>query len=215
MVSLTFDDGYLSGYEVARPLLNQAHIKATFYLVNDYLDGSDPFYMNLSQALALNQDGHEIGGHTRTHPFLTELTPQQRADEIIQARHDEIAMGFTPMTTFAYPFGDYNAAAIQDLKTAGYLGARSVNSGFNDKLTNPFLLMDQHVESNTRVTDVEAWIALAKANKTWLILELHQQDYSGDQYSNTPETLQAIIRAIQSAGIKTVTVNEGLELMRR
>lgn len=215
MVSFTFDDGYLSGYDVARPLLNQAHIKGTFYLVNDYLDGSDPFYMNLSQALVLNRDGHEVGGHTRTHPFLTELTPAQRADEIIQARHDQIALGFSPMTTFAYPYGEYNASAIQDLKTAGYSGARSVHTGFNDKLSDPFLLMDQHVESNTTPANVQAWIAQAKANKTWLILELHQQDYSGDQYSNTPETLQAIIQAVQASGIKTVTVNEGLQLMQR
>lgn len=214
MVSFTFDDGYLSGYDVARPLLNQAHIKATFYLVNDYLDGSDPFYMNLSQALALNRDGHEIGGHTRSHPFLTELTPTQRADEIIQARHDQVALGFSPMTTFAYPYGEYNASAIQDLKTAGYSGARSVHTGFNDKLSDPFLLMDQHVESNTTPANVQAWIAQAKANNTWLILELHQQDYSGDQYSNTPETLQAIIQAVQASGIKTVTVSEGLQLMQ-
>ncbi len=214
MVSFSFDDGYLSGYDVARPILNQAGIKGTFYLVNDYLDGTDEFYMNTAQALALNNDGHEIGGHTRTHPFLTQITQAERNDEIIAARQDEIAMGFTPMETFAYPYGEYNDAVIQTLRNAGYIGARSVNSGFNDKLSNPFLLMDQHIESSTTLLQVQAWVEQAKANKTWLVLELHQQDYSNDQYSNTPENFQAIVNYIKSSGIKTVTMREGVRLMQ-
>lgn len=215
MVSLTYDDGYLSGYEVARPMLNQAGIKASFYLVNDYLDGSDPFYMDTTQALALNRDGHEVGSHTQTHPFLTELLPAQLLRETVTAKLGLLALGFTPVQTFVYPYGDYNNTVIQSVKTAGFLGARSVHSGFNDKLTDPYLLMDQHVESNTTPAQVQTWIDQAKANKTWLILELHQQDYSNDQYSNTPETMQAIINIIKASNIKTVTMNEGLTLMRQ
>lgn len=215
MVSLTFDDGYLSVYDEARPILNQAGIKATVFIVNDYLDGSDPFYMTTAQALALNRDGHEIGGHTRTHPFLPQLTPAELRDETVIARADLLNLGFTPVETFAYPYGEYNGAVIQSLKDAGYLGARSVHSGFNDKLSDPYLLMDQHVESNTTPAQVQTWIEQAKANKTWLILELHQQDYSNDQYSNTPETLQAIVNSINAAQLKNVTIREGLRLMQQ
>ena len=214
MVTLTFDDGYLSGYDVARPILNQAGIKGSFYLVHEYLDGSDPFYMDSTQAILLHRDGHEIGGHSRTHPFLPQLTPTQLRDEVSGSRTDLLALGLTPLDTFVYPYGEYNTAVVQAVKMAGYTGARSVQSGFNDKLTDPFLLVDQHVESNTTPAQVQAWINQAKANNTWLILELHQQDYSGDQYSNTPETLQAIVDSIRASNLKTVTLREGLQLMR-
>lgn len=215
MVTLTFDDGHISAYDVARSRLHQAGIKASFYLMNDYLTGENPFYMSTTQALALNNDGHEIGGHSRTHPFLTQLNPTQLRDETIVARQELLALGFTPVDTFVYPYGDYNNAVIDSLKTAGYIGARSVQPGFNDKLTDPFLLMDQHIESDTTPGQVQTWINQAKANKTWLILELHQQNDSGNQYSNTPETLQAIIDSIKNSQIKTVTLHEGLRLMQQ
>lgn len=214
MVTLTFDDGYRSIYDVARPLLNRAGIKASFYLVHDYLDGSNPFYMDSTQALALNRDGHEIGSHARSHPFLTQLTPIQLQDEVAGSRQDLRALGLTPVDTFVYPYGDYDEGVVNAVRDAGYLGARSVQPGFNDKLSDPFLLVDQHIESYTTAAQVQAWIEQAKANKTWLILELHQQE-GGGQYSNTPEMLQAIINNIQTSQIKTVTLSEGLVLMRQ
>jgi peptidoglycan/xylan/chitin deacetylase (PgdA/CDA1 family) len=215
MVSLSFDDGYLSQYDVARPILNAAGIKGTFFIVSSYLDGSDPFYMTQAQMLQMNQDGHEIGAHTKTHPFLSQLTPAQMQDEIAGSKADLLAMGATPVSTFAYPYGDYNATVVQTVQNAGFIGARSVNAGYNDKLADKYLLMDQHVENTVTPAQIQSYIDQAVANKTWLILELHQQDYSGDQYSNTPETLQAIVDYIKQKNVKTVTVSEGMALMNQ
>lgn len=66
-------------------------------------------YMNLSQIRDIYNGGHEVGAHSRTHPFLTGLTGTQALDEISGARQDMLAAGFTPSDTFVYPYGDYNS----------------------------------------------------------------------------------------------------------
>lgn len=213
MVSFSFDDGYASVYDNARPILNAANIKASLYIVSTYLDGTDPLYMDTTQMLALNQDGHEIGSHTRTHAFLSQATPARLKREVTDSRTELLAMGATPVTTFAYPYGDYSQAVVQAVKDAGYIGARSVESGYNDKAADKFLLMDQHVTVDVVPDQVKAWIDHAIAQKKWLILEFHQQDYSGELYSNTPETLQAIVNYINQTNVKTVTIEQGLNLI--
>jgi len=213
MISLTFDDGWVSVYDNARPILNQAGIKPSLYLVSTFLDGSDPMYMNAAQMLQMQNEGYEIGSHTKTHAFLSELSQSEMVDEVAGSRRDLMAMGASPVETFVYPYGDYNTSVVQAVKDAGYIGARSVNSGFNDKTADHYLLQDQHVEVGTTPAQVQTWIDQAIANKTWLILEFHQQDYSGEQYSNTPETLQAIVNYIKQKNVRTVTMAEGLKLL--
>ncbi|MFA6160668.1 MAG: polysaccharide deacetylase family protein [Patescibacteria group bacterium] len=213
MVTLSFDDGYKSVYDNARPILNAAGIDVTLYIVSTYLDGSDSFYMTAAQMLELNADGNEIGSHTRTHPFLSQVTAAKLKREVTDSRTELLAMGATPVTTFAYPYGDYTQAVVQAVKDAGYLGARSVESGYNDKASDKFLLMDQHVTSDVTVNQIKAWIDQAKAQKKWLILEMHQQDNSGELYSNTPQTLQSVADYINQTGIKHVTVEQGLNIL--
>jgi hypothetical protein len=53
----------------------------------------------------------------------------------------------------------------------------------------------------------------AMATNTWLILEFHDTNYSGDQYSNTPETLQAVVNYIVANHIPVVTTPEGIAMM--
>jgi peptidoglycan/xylan/chitin deacetylase (PgdA/CDA1 family) len=43
-VALTFDDGFRDNYCVARPALNAAGIKATFYIASDYIEGPPPWF---------------------------------------------------------------------------------------------------------------------------------------------------------------------------
>lgn len=63
-VSLTFDDGAQSQLDKAVPLLNEHHLKATFYINprgNDFMERLQPWR---EVALA----GHEVGNHTVNHP---------------------------------------------------------------------------------------------------------------------------------------------------
>lgn len=169
--------------------------------------------MNTTEVKKLYLDGHEVGAHTRTHPFLTQLTATQAINEIAGSRQDLISAGMTPADTMVYPYGDYNDAIIQDVKNVGYLGARSVNQGYNTQASNKYALYIQSVGSGTTVPQMESWIQAAMTNHTWVIFMFHQIDHSGDDYSTTPENLQALSAYIKANSIPTVTMREGLQLM--
>lgn len=217
MITLDFDDTIENQYTVARPILNAAGMKASFFAITDPEVGiGSEGYMTWTQVQQLQSDGHEIGAHTRTHPDLASLTTAQAQTEIAGSKADLAAHGITA-TSFVYPFGVHNAAIRQMVQDAGFTSARSVSDGFNFPGSSKYALLDKHVESTTTLADVQGWINQAKANKTWLILELHEQTNTPGPdtgvYYNTPTMLQNIVNAITASGIQVVTQAQGRALM--
>jgi peptidoglycan/xylan/chitin deacetylase (PgdA/CDA1 family) len=211
MVTLTFDDGFESQYQNAKPMLDAAGYKATFYVVSGFVNTPD--YMTSEEVQNLDKDGMEIGAHTRTHSDLVALTADQLQAEIAGSKADLESLLSKPITTFDYPFGTYDNQVVQAVKDAGFTGARSVNAGFNTKNSDKFLLNDQHLENTVTVAQAQQWIDQAIANKTWLIMEIHDQNANGDQWSNSPATMQGIINYLKQKDVKVVTLNQGLQLM--
>ncbi|MDF1496519.1 MAG: polysaccharide deacetylase family protein [Patescibacteria group bacterium] len=212
MVTLVFDDGTTSIYDNAIPIVDTAGIKTTQAIVSGYVtyDG----YMNVGQIMDMQNNGHEIASHSRSHAHLTQLNETQLQGEIVGSKDDLVAMGFGPITTFVYPYGEYNNTVTRFVKDSGYyIGARSVEEGFNYTNTDPYLLMTQHVGVNTTVQELKDAIDLAIANKSWVTFMFHDVTYGGNEYSTTPEALQAFVDYIKSTGINTVTLNEGLQIL--
>ncbi len=208
MVTLVFDDGFQNIYDNALPILTAAGIKSTQAIVSDAVtyDG----YMGIAEVLEFEAAGHEIASHTKTHAHLTQLDDGGLYDKIIQSRLDLLSYGVGSVDTFVYPYGEYNDRVTQYIADSGYyIAARTVDEGFNYTNSDPFLLMDQHVEVDTPLWKITSAIDTAIANNSWVILEFHAIDYSGNQYSATPEMLQSIVDFIQYTGIQTVTLKEG------
>lgn len=98
-------------------------------------------------------------------------------------------------------------------KDAGYIGARSVDQGYNTKATDKYALMIQEVNSSTTAAQWESWTQTAMKNHVWLILMFHQIDHQLDQYGATPEDLQTYINYLATNGIPTVTMQRGIGMM--
>ena len=62
----------------------------------------------------------EIGSHTLTHPFLTQLTPEAQAVEVTESRRRLAELCGRPVRFFAYPAGDYDARTLAAVRGAGY-----------------------------------------------------------------------------------------------
>ena len=138
-VIITIDDGYLSAYKYAYPLLKAYKYPSTFYVYSNWV-GATKSSMTWDNVKEMDKSGFvTIGSHSRSHPYLTKpaITNSPKYKEILR---DEIynskviiekELGH-PITTFAYPYGTYNEDAILEVIKAGYSAAVSVKSGINN-----------------------------------------------------------------------------------
>jgi peptidoglycan/xylan/chitin deacetylase (PgdA/CDA1 family) len=176
MISLTFDDGSKGFWNNARGPLNNKAFKTTQYVPTLGLTSPDPFMMTRTEITTLAQEGHEIGGHSMTHPFLTRATDAQLDDELITSKNVlETIPGVGTVRNFAYPYGDYDARVIEAEKAAGYRSGRSVEEGYNSKLDlELFDIRVQNITWDTTVAQVRSWIDYAQAHNYWLVIVYHE-----------------------------------------
>ncbi|HEY8078772.1 MAG TPA: polysaccharide deacetylase family protein [Labilithrix sp.] len=123
-VSITFDDTFGDQFQI-RDVLRETGVKATFFVNSPRID--EPTYFTSDQLAALAADGHEIAGHTVTHPWLTSVDEQEQRRQICNDRAALLARGFA-ITNFAYPHGAYSPLTEQIARDCGYNAARSVGS---------------------------------------------------------------------------------------
>jgi peptidoglycan/xylan/chitin deacetylase (PgdA/CDA1 family) len=210
MVTVTFDDGWISDYQTVLPLLDQFGVTGSFGIISENLPGGSAAYTNLSEVQALAAAGHEINSHTRSHPFLTILNPTELAAEVAGSRTDLLGFGLPGIFALIYPYGEYSSAVVEATRAAGYGAARSVETGYNRPDTDRYALKSQNAVQSTSVAEVQSWIDTAIANRTWLIITYHRIDRNGGEYANTPEHLEGVLEYLTSTGVDIVTLEEGV-----
>src|SRR5689334_5146524 len=80
IVSLEFDDARVSQL-LALPMLAEHDMKASFFVLYPRLQAGGQ-YLTIDDALAMQRAGHEIGGHSLTHPHLPELSREKQFEEV-------------------------------------------------------------------------------------------------------------------------------------
>ncbi|MGQ0665542.1 MAG: polysaccharide deacetylase family protein [Nitrospiraceae bacterium] len=151
---ITFDDGYRDNYEHAAPVLKEMGLPATFFVVSQFI-GSEivPWWdrglkvrqswMTWNNLRGLQEEGFEIGVHTRSHVDLGKVSGEQAWQEIHHARVEAEDKLSSSIDLFAYPFGgrsnllEANRRLVQE---AGYRCCCSCYGGVNAKGTDPFAL---------------------------------------------------------------------------
>jgi peptidoglycan/xylan/chitin deacetylase (PgdA/CDA1 family) len=144
-VVITIDDGYAELSTLVYPILQQYRIPATVFAVsgmvgahNNWATDSELRGRQLAtwdEIRNMAREYVQIGAHTRTHQALTQITLQQALDEIAGSKADlEGAVGI-PICTFAYPFGEYNAAIQALVESAGFMGICTADPGPNSLVT--------------------------------------------------------------------------------
>lgn len=214
MVTFSFDDSWASQYANALPILQSAGIKGTFYLTTEPVLGGWSGYMTPTQIVDIGNKGHEIAGHTVTHPHLPALSSSQITSEIVNSKTYLQNLTGKSVTTFAYPYGEFNATAKSLVQTSGYTSARGVEEdALNTALSDKYNLKSSCIESGATFAQVKSQIDKAKAQKQWYILCFHEVKSSPGQYDTSIALFQQIVNYIKSSGIKTVTVTQGRALM--
>ena len=138
-VIITFDDGWVTQYENALPLLSKYHYPATFFVVTDYIGHRG--FISWPQLQTLHTEGMKIGSHSRSHPRLTKIgDPAQLWDQIYNSKAVLESQLEVPVAEFAYPYGSYNTAATEMVKAAGYRVGRGCCTGVAHTSTDVFTL---------------------------------------------------------------------------
>ena len=157
---LTFDDGFASNRVVAEQVLNPMGIRALFFVVSELVALEDRdearqfiarhiepgsrahelpchlYNMGWSDLEALLEQGHCVGGHTRTHARLSRINAEPDLDREIIASADTLTHHLgVPIEHFAYTFGNLASFSDKALSVARrrfrfiYSGLRGDNAG--------------------------------------------------------------------------------------
>ncbi len=140
-IILTFDDGYTDNFTNLLPLMQRYGYRGVIYLLGDFevcynqwdvaADPTEPRaeIMSAAQKRAFVAAGWEIGAHTMSHPRLSTLSLAQATAEIRQSKAAlEAALGIE-VVSFAYPYGDCNAAVKEAVRAAGFALGIATDTG--------------------------------------------------------------------------------------
>lgn len=178
-VAITFDDGFLNFTSSAMPLLSHQGFPATVFVVSDAVGrtnewGGEPApgiptlpLMSWPDLGRARDAGFEIGAHTRNHPDLTSLSPEQVEDEMAGcSERIRSELGERPRR-FAYPYGSVNPGV-----------ARSARDRFEQSVTTEFrplssgddqaLLPRLDAWYFQRPGTLEAWGTAAFRRRLWI-----------------------------------------------
>jgi peptidoglycan/xylan/chitin deacetylase (PgdA/CDA1 family) len=162
---LTFDDGYRGVFEYALPALLTRGFSATVFVVADRTGGVDDWdgeppgepLLTADEICRLHGAGIEIGSHGATHRALTSLDDADLAREVAGSKETLERITGAPVTSFCYPYGDFDDRVVEAVRAAGYRAATVIRGGISKDLSDPFRLKRVAVRgTNTRLDFVLA-----------------------------------------------------------
>ena len=141
-VIITFDDGYMDNYKNAYPILQKYNLKATIFLISDFLD-TYPNYLTWDQAAEMQQSGLiDFESHTLSHEELDKLSHEERMHQLEDSKKALEWHLQKKIEYIAYPCGDYTQEVQDDTRAAGYRAAFTVHLGYAEK-DKPHYMLDR------------------------------------------------------------------------
>jgi peptidoglycan/xylan/chitin deacetylase (PgdA/CDA1 family) len=117
-VLITFDDASAGQYTRALPILRRHGFKATFFIMTVVLGKQG--WLTRGQVRALDREGMQIAAHTWDHRAVPSYAEDDWRVQISEPKAQLEAIVGHRVDAFAYPFGQWNAAATGHLRDAGF-----------------------------------------------------------------------------------------------
>ncbi len=135
-IAITFDDGYLSIFTEAFPLLQEFGYPFSLFISTEPINNGQPNYMSWDQVREMSDAGVLIANHMEDHPYM--LTKQAGEDDqqwlrqlrrnLQQAEQTIEAETGQSHHYLAYPYGEFNQEIKDMLAELNYIGLAQ-NSG--------------------------------------------------------------------------------------
>ncbi|TWP52568.1 polysaccharide deacetylase family protein [Lentzea tibetensis] len=215
VVTFTIDDSTADQMAGAR-ILSKYGLHGTFYVISGSVGTAA--HLTRAQLDELKAAGHEIGGHTVSHPDLTKIAPDEARRQICADRATLTEWGHQ-VTSFAYPFTAYNPDVQRFAAECGYTSARSLGDlrGPRDCLDcstaetippeNPYdVRAPDLVTRDWTLADLQSLVL--NASSGWVPIVLHQICDGCADLSLSPAIMDAFAAWLVARRVQVRTVHE-------
>ncbi|WP_084190924.1 polysaccharide deacetylase family protein [Methylomarinum vadi] len=143
-VLISLDDGWISSYEIAYPLLREFGFNASLFIPTDFINSGSNRAVSWAQLKEMVSDSIiDIQCHSKSHRDLSTINGNESFAEYIRAVNQDVTKSKQiiyeklgkRVTALAYPFGNTNPLVMALLRLQGYKTAFTVN-----RQGNPFYL---------------------------------------------------------------------------
>lgn len=125
LVAFSFDDGFMEGYEVFAPVLEEFGVNAMFFVNPNYVDGNEEYIQHFDEDIVmthcrrpmrwqhlheLSERGHLIGAHTMDHYMINSGSTDTLTYQIVTCKQIIEAKIGAPCEYFAFPYGKLSEA---------------------------------------------------------------------------------------------------------
>ena len=213
ILTLAFDDGLKSQYEIAFKEMQKYGYNGTLFLFANqtgFFEGRE--LMTFQEAKEMQDYGWEIGSHGMIHEFINE---DNLYYQIVQSKNLLSSKGFV-INSFACPKGCNES--IYNLRKIGeenYITIRSLNWGENNlENYNSKNLNSKWVNNINTAEEVCNWLVDSNENNKWLILLFHgidEKDNPNHPYDISAGNFKQILNCIDKIDMDVKTIREVLK----
>ena len=206
---LSIDDGTIYDEKVIR-ILNRYHIKGTFNLNSGledfvwYNEGRPVQRLHLKENAHLYQ-GHEVASHSLTHPHLTQCCDDHIGYEVGVDKENLERIFGRPITSFAFPFDDFDDRCINRIKAIGGFQAIRV-SEFDRSFAFP---VDPFHIKITSLDVKEALVMfrdfLNDPNAELFTFVSHAYDF---EFNDAYDALEALCSLVSQSNVQSIFTSE-------
>tara|TARA_R110000824_G_scaffold288508_3_gene476774 strand:+ start:100555 stop:101634 length:1080 start_codon:yes stop_codon:yes gene_type:complete len=128
--AITFDDGYLSVYTDALPVLREYNWPFTVFVTTGLLESNSSLYASWDQIREMAESGATIANHTVSHPYFLDRQTGETENEWLDGIRSEITIAEESILRetgqshrlLAYPYGEYDPQIQSLIAELGFIG---------------------------------------------------------------------------------------------
>lgn len=217
MISLSFDDGWVTTYTMAYPQMQAYGYKGDIDVITNFVGQEfyPPYgYASWSQIQTMVNSGWDACSHSVTHPDFNNLTQGQITYQL-QASRQMLLGNLTGNKGYRFwcqPYDDYDPANYTQ-EIAQYYDMACLSEVTGNQMVNPPLQynIERYCISNTTtLSQIEGEVNYAVANSVWLILICHiitPSDPFADTYMLN-STFASMLAYIHQENVPVVTFSQ-------
>lgn len=221
VVSFTFDDGYVSNYTKAAPILAELGIPATAYIIPEPIEAGSQNCLNEEQVAKLK---HVYGWDIECHlaKRLDEFSKEELPGVLYSAKRWIQERGLGSGDHFAYPEGNFDEMT-EPIVRKYFATSRTVDGIRLNGIDSLHIPNPQRIRAVTSVgnstggftvTQTKALVDRVAAAGGWLILVFHHIDdenTSSGMYCSS-SALREIAEYVVASGVEIKTVADAVSL---